>query len=172
MAINSKYLMRCSLIVAFSLPQQAIGQQNQLPWHLPADLQWFKRHTLGHVVIMGRKTYESIGRPLPKRPNVVLSRNPNYEAAGVLVLPDLATALAWAEAQGETEAFVIGGGELYAQALPLADRLYCTKVDIELPQADAFFPNVHWAEWQCVEAVQGQVNEQNTLAHRFEVWER
>lgn len=132
---------------------RAIGKGGRLPWHLPDDLRRFKALTLGHTVLMGRKTFESIGRPLPGRRNVVLTRNPNFQAEGVEVVPTLKTCL---PASGQSnqaglaggEIMVIGGGEVYALALPLARRMWLTLVDTEITEADTFFPEFDPSEWR------------------------
>lgn len=121
---------------------RAIGKGGRLPWHLPDDLRRFKALTLGHTVLMGRKTFESIGRPLPGRRNVVLTRNPNFQAEGVEVVPTLEAGLAGGEIM------VIGGGEVYALALPLARRMWLTLVDTEITEADTFFPAFDPSEWR------------------------
>lgn len=129
----------------------AIGHDNGLPWRLSGDLQFFKRTTLGKPVVMGRKTYESIGRPLPGRDNIVISRNPEWRADGVECVPSLELALQRARqsaaAGGVGEVMVIGGAQIYRQALPLAARLYLTEVDAEVA-GDAFFPELGdcWVE--------------------------
>lgn len=121
----------------------AIGRDNGLPWRLSGDLQFFKRTTLGKPVVMGRKTFESIGRPLPGRDNIVISRNPDWCADGVKSAPSLEQALQMARRSaaetGAGEVMVIGGAQIYRQAMPLAARLYITEVDVEV-QGDAFFP--------------------------------
>ncbi len=129
----------------------AIGRDNELPWRLSGDLQFFKRTTLGKPVVMGRKTFESIGRPLPGRVNIVISRNPDWRASGVETAPSLESALQKARRcaaeTGAAEVMVIGGAQIYRQALPLAERLYITEVDTEI-DGDAFFPELDdcWAE--------------------------
>lgn len=133
-----------SLIAAMDR-KRLIGRDNALPWRLPEDLRHFKATTLGKPVIMGRKTWESLGRPLPGRRNIVVSRNAGYAAAGAELATSLPAALALA---GDAdEAFVIGGAELYRQALPLAQRLYLTEIDAEFA-GDAWFPEFAAAEWR------------------------
>jgi len=127
---------RISIIAALAR-NRVIGIENRLPWRLPEDLARFKALTLGHPVVMGRKTFESLGRPLPGRTNIVITRNPDYRPAGCLVADSLAAALALC--READEAFFIGGAELYAQALPLADRLYLTEVQLDAA-GDAWFP--------------------------------
>ena len=125
-------------VVAALAKNRVIGIGNRLPWRLPEDLAHFKALTLGHPVLMGRKTFESLGRPLPGRNNIVISRNPAFHPAGCIVANSVPDALALCE--GADEVFFIGGAELYAQAIPLADRLYLTEVDIEAV-GDAWFPD-------------------------------
>ena len=124
----------------------AIGRGGALPWHLPADLRRFRELTTGHHVIMGRRTHESIGRALPGRTNLVLSRDAAFRAPGCEVMRDLDAALARVRAAGDDEAFVIGGAEVYARALPAADRLYLTRVEAEVG-GDVFFPPVEDRAW-------------------------
>jgi dihydrofolate reductase len=123
---------------------RVIGHQGQLPWHEPEDLQHFKRITTGHAVIMGRKTWDALGRPLPKRRNIVITRQPGFAATGAEVVPDVATAIQLA-AEHDPEPMIIGGGEIYRLALPLATRVYLTVVDAE-PVGDAWFPELG-PEW-------------------------
>ncbi len=141
--------MKVALIVACAR-NRAIGLNNKMPWHLPEDLKYFKRVTLGKPVVMGRNTFESIGRPLPGRPNIVISRNAGYSAPGITLVHSIEEALAKAQTllpADQHEVMVMGGAQIYAQALPLADRLYLTEVDAE-PEADAFFPEFKRSEWQ------------------------
>lgn len=128
-----------SMIAAISSQKRALGNKNQLLWHLPGDLQHFKSLTVGHPIIMGSKTSASIGRALPGRTNIVLSTNPDCEAPGCTVVTTLEDAIAHARKEN-TEVFIIGGGQVYAAALPFATRLYLTLVDDE-PEADTFFPD-------------------------------
>lgn len=127
-----------------------IGFQNAMPWYLPEELAHFKHTTLGKPIIMGRKTFESIGRPLPGRLNIVVSRNPSYSPVGVKVVASLEAALKMAKAQalldGAEEIMLIGGAQLYEQGLPLANKLYLTQVDAE-PTGDAWFPAINWQDW-------------------------
>lgn len=143
--IINESLMKISLIVAMT-PSRVIGINNQLPWHLSADLKRFKQLTLGHPILMGRKTYESIGRPLPGRTNLVVTRNPCYSAPGCLVFTSIAAALA--HCVNEAEVFVIGGASFYSHLLPQADYLYITAIHQEFA-GDTYFPAFaaeHWTE--------------------------
>ena|SRR5690625_765516 len=136
------------LVVAYA-SNRCIGKDNALPWHLPSDLAHFKKNTLGHPIIMGRKTWESIGRPLPGRPNYVISRNPEYQSPGATVCTDVAQAIrAASEYEQQTGvSCIIGGAQIYAQALPLAHELIATEVHAEVP-GDSYFPalDAHWLE--------------------------
>lgn len=132
-----------SLIVAMA-KNRVIGHENKMPWHLPAELSYFKRVTTGHPIIMGRKTFESIGRPLPGRRNIVVSRNAHFHAPGVEVANSLESALALCANENP---FVIGGASLYADALKFAVRLYVTEIEAELV-GDTFFPLIDNSVWQ------------------------
>lgn len=142
--------MRVAVIVA-QAKNRVIGTKNKLPWHLPEDLRYFKQVTMGKPIIMGRNTYESIGRPLPGRENIVITRQTDYAPAGVTVVASLTDALEHAEntalINGAEEVMVIGGAQIYEQSLPLADRLYLTEVDAEI-EGDAWFPEFDRSEWQ------------------------
>ncbi len=157
--------MLISIIVAMGR-NRAIGYKNTLPWRLSADMQHFKQLTMGHHIIMGRKTYESIGRPLPGRTSIIITRQPDFQAADCLVVHSLDEAIALAASRGEQEAFIIGGAEIYAQALPLAARLYLTLVDAA-PEADAFFPAFDEARWQRTEEKFVAADEKNQYAASF-----
>lgn len=135
-----------SIIVATD-KKNGIGKNNQLLWHLPKDLQFFKKTTSGHPIIMGRKTFDSIGKALPNRRNIVISRQANLTINGVEIYPNLAAALA-ACAQ-EEEIFVIGGGEIYKQALPFANKIYLTKVDHQF-DADTYFDDINLQDWEVI----------------------
>jgi dihydrofolate reductase len=139
-----------SIIVAMA-NNNAIGKDNQLLWHLPEDLQYFKRTTMGKPIVMGRKTFESIGRPLPGRLNVVITRQQDWQHDGVKVVHTIDDALRLAEAQsmidGIDEVMVIGGAEIYKTALLKADKLYVTRVDADI-EGDAFFPEIDQTVWQ------------------------
>ena len=159
--------MRLSLIVAMA-KNRVIGSNNHMPWHLPSDFAYFKKVTLGHPVIMGRKTFESIGRPLPGRRNIVVSRNPAFRAEGVDVMTSLDAAI---KACQNTEAFVIGGATLYAEALPHADRLFITEVDAS-PNGDTLFPSLDKNLWREITRERREADEKNLHAMEFVVLER
>ncbi|WP_165312356.1 type 3 dihydrofolate reductase [Vibrio ziniensis] len=159
--------MIISMIAAMA-NDRIIGKDNQMPWHLPADFAWFKRCTLGKPVIMGRKTYESIGRPLPGRQNIVISRDPNLSIDGVTVAASIEEAI---KAAGEVEeVMIIGGGSIYAACLPKADRLYITYIEAEV-EGDTQFPD--WGQgWQqaCQETY--SADDKNAYDMKFVILER
>lgn len=160
--------MRLSLICAASR-NNVIGHQNRLPWHLPADLAYFKRVTHGNPVIMGRKTHESIGRALPGRRNIVLSRNPEYETEGCEVVKDLNEALNLCS--NESEVFVIGGAHVYESALPYAQRIYLTRVACDV-EGDTFLFEIDPKQWREVESESHPADAKNAYDYRFSIWER
>lgn len=162
--------MIVSAIVA-TATNRVIGKDNDIPWYLPADLKYFKRTTLNHHIIMGRKSFQSIGRPLPKRTNVVVTRNPYFIASNCLIARSLEEALEVAHDNGEEEAFIIGGGEIYRQSLPLLDRLYLTEVDVT-PEGTVFFPALDLAEWNLVSEEAHRADEKNEHDYVFKVLER
>ena len=138
-------------LVVAAADNDVIGRNNALPWDLPADLKHFRRVTMGKPIVMGRRTFESIGRPLPGRSNIVISRDPAYGADGLRVVPSLEAALALAEnialIDGSDELMVIGGAQIYGLALPLAARLHLTRVHVT-PEGDAKLPTIDWAQWR------------------------
>ena len=154
--------MNLSLIVAMT-KNHVIGKDNQMPWHLPADLAWFRQNTTGKPVIMGRKTFESIGRPLPKRTNIVLSRQP-FMYEGVVWKESLESAVDFV--CDSEEIMLIGGGQLFKQYLPQADRLYLTEIQTEL-EGDTFFPPIDWHDWSIEFEQYRPADEQNTYDCRF-----
>lgn len=160
--------MTISLIAAVS-ENGVIGRGNALPWHLSSDLKRFKRLTTGHPVIMGRKTFESIGRPLPNRRTIVVTRDVSFNGGEFTVANSFEEALELT--RGEEEVFVIGGEEVFRRALPLADRLYLTVVHAEV-SGDATFPPLEAAEWTLVQAERHTAGQQDDYDHTFQVWER
>jgi dihydrofolate reductase len=154
-----------SAIVAMS-ENRVIGKDNTLPWHLPADLKHFKEITTGHFIIMGRKTFESIGKPLPNRSNIVLSRDINYQAPGCETVSTIDEALRMAEAAQQNEIFIIGGAEIYRQLLPTIERLYITIVHCNIG-GDAWFPELSPTEWQEVSRERREADEKNAFAYSF-----
>ena len=163
--------MKLSLIVAMT-EAGLIGRAGGLPWHLPADLARFKQRTWGHWIVMGRKTYESIGRALPGRTSVVITRQTDYAAPpDVRVAASLDEALGQASAAGQSEVFVIGGGEIYAQALPRADRIYVTRVEAKLA-GDTYFPPLDATEWRLTDESRRAADEKNEYPCLFQTYER
>ncbi len=159
--------MKISMIAAMT-HQRLIGDNNSIPWHLPADFAWFKKQTVGKPIVMGRKTFESIGRPLPNRRNVVISRNTAWQADGVEVVHDAQSALQLL-ADSE-EVMIIGGSKIYEAYLQQADRLYLTFIDAEL-SGDAYFPE--WGnDWQEVHSEQYSADENNQYEMTFTIFER
>jgi dihydrofolate reductase len=161
-------------LIAALADNRVIGIDNRLPWHLPADLKHFKAVTLGKPIIMGRKTWDSLGRPLPGRLNLVVSRQADLTLDGAEVFASLDTAIAradeWARERGVAELMLIGGAELYAQGLARAERLYLTRVHLQ-PDGDAFFPAFAEAEWQLVERDEHPAVA-DAPAHAYELWTR
>jgi dihydrofolate reductase len=163
--------MRIALIVAVD-EGGVIGRKNQVPWRLATDLQRFKRLTMGHHIIMGRKTWESIGRALPGRTSIIVTRQANYAAGDARVAPSLDAALEMAEKRGETEAFIIGGAEIYTLALPGADRIYLTRVHTVTPDGDTYFPQVDSGEWSILEETRFEADDKNPASSTYLVLER
>jgi len=159
---------RVSLIVAMA-KNRVIGKNNTLPWHLPADLKHFKALTMGHHIVMGRKTYESIGKPLPGRTSVVVTRNEDYAVPGVLVVNSLSAAIK--AGSGDEEIFVIGGAEIYRQAITLADRIYLTEIDAEIP-GDAHFTELNIKEWQETKRDSHAPDEKNRFSYHFVTYDK
>lgn len=160
--------MRIAAIVAMS-ENRVIGKDNKLPWHLPADLAHFKAVTTGKSIIMGRKTYESIGRPLPNRKNIVVSRDSQFQAPGCVVVNSLDAALCHADEQNEM--FVIGGAHLYEQLLPRVQRLYLTIIHQEFV-GDAFFPELNMHEWVEESRVDYPADTRNPYPFSFVILQR
>ena len=162
--------MRISIIAAMS-ENGVIGRAGRLPWHLAADLKRFKQLTLGHTVIMGRKTWESIGRPLPGRRMVVITRQSGYRAEGADVVSNFDDALAIARAAGDDEAFIIGGAEIYRLALPRAERLHLTLIHAKI-DGETVFPSVDWSIWQQTTSEAHRADDKNGFPFSFQVFER
>lgn len=156
-----------SLIVAMD-NNCLIGKENDLPWRLPADLQYFKQTTTGHTIVMGRKTFESIGKPLPNRNNVILTGNKDYHHEGVKVIHSVDELVSL---EGESELFVIGGATVYEQTMHVATRLYVTHID-EVFEGDTYFPKIDSSVWREVSRKQGVKDEKNPYAYYFTVYER
>jgi len=162
--------MRISIIVA-AAENDVIGRGNELPWRLSADLRRFKRLTMGHHIVVGRRTWESIGRPLPGRTMLVVSRSAPALPDGVRSATSLDEALAVARGAGESEVFVAGGAEIYRLGLPLADRIHLTRVHREV-DGDVSLPPIDFEGWALVNSEAGVVDGKNLLPHTFETYER
>lgn len=159
-----------SLIVAAST-NNAIGKNNQLLWHLPKDLKFFKNCTWGSVVIMGRKTFESVNKPLPGRLNIVVTTNAGWKAPDTLVASGLQEAIDLATSENFKEIFIIGGGEIYKQAMSLADKIYITRVHAVL-EGDVFFPYIEEANWELASKEDFKADEKHAYDFSFEVWNK
>lgn len=162
--------MIISAIVA-TAHNNVIGKDNQIPWYLPADLSYFKKTTLDHHLIMGRNCFRSIGRPLPKRINIVVTRDPFFTADGVLIAHSIEEALGIAFDGGESEVFIIGGGEIYRETVDLWDRIYLTEVEAVV-EGDVFFPEINPDEWKEIWKEAHQPDEKNEWEYTFRVLER
>lgn len=158
-------------IIAAVADNNAIGKGNDLLWHLPDDMKFFRKHTIDHHIIMGRKTFESIGggKPLPRRTSVIISRQKDYQATGCWTAPSLESALELCP--DDEEVFIIGGGEVYAQALNYANKLYLTKVKGQF-EADIFFPAVDFTQWKQVFSEEHSADEKHKYAFEFCIFER
>jgi dihydrofolate reductase len=159
--------MKRSIIAAVAA-NGVIGAGNQIPWRLPPDLKRFKALTLGHCLLMGRKTFESIGRPLPGRTTIVITRHDYAAPEGVLVARSVDEALALASGD---EVFIAGGAEIYRAMLPLTDRIYLTRLEREFP-GDVFFPEIDWAQWRVRERERHEATEAVPYSYEFVTYER
>jgi dihydrofolate reductase len=164
-SIRNPRSSRISILVAVAR-NGVIGNKGKLPWHLPADLKHFKKLTMGHHIIMGRKTYESIDRLLPGRTTVIVTRQPDYKVSGSIIAHSLDEAIA--ACKGDNEVFVIGGEEIFRQALPLADRIYATEIHADF-EGDVFFPQWNRNEWRETERTQHRAE---SLEFAFVIYDR
>jgi dihydrofolate reductase len=160
--------MRLSLIVAMA-QNRVIGLNGRLPWHLPAELKHFRAITMGHPIVMGRKTFDSIGRVLPGRRNIVITRNRDYEQEGIEIVYSLDEALD--RCKGGSEVFVIGGAHVFEETVDRADRIYLTLVHVTV-EGDTFFPKIDFNRWQEVERFSHPADAQNIYAYDFVVYDR
>ena len=157
-------------IIAAMAKDRVIGINNSLPWKLPADMKWFRQHTLGKPVVMGRKTYESFGgRPLPDRHNIVVTRDASYDAGDATVATSIDDAIQ--KAGDVDEIMIIGGASFYEQTLPIADRMYLTEVDATI-EGDAWFPEYNSDDWDCVETQLHPIDEKNNYAMTFKIYHK
>ena len=159
-----------SLIVA-AAENNAIGKNNQLLWHFPNDLKFFKNTTWGMAVIMGRKTFEAVNKPLPGRFNIVITRQVDWQAEGTIAATDLNDALQKAKATNCNEIFIIGGGEIYKQSIEIADKIYITRVHAIL-DGDTFFPEIDETQWQLTHNQDFEIDEKHQYAYSIQTWER
>jgi dihydrofolate reductase len=159
-----------SIIVAAS-ENNVIGVNNHLPWHLPVDMKYFKDTTMGKPIVMGRKSFEELGRVLPGRPNIMITRQPEYAAEGLYVVPSLEAGIEKAKTFGTEEIFITGGGEIFKIALPIIDRLYLTRVHAEV-SGDTYFPEFDPTGWKLVKNDRHEKDEKHAYALTFQVWER
>lgn len=162
--------MTISLVVA-AANNNAIGKDGKMPWHLPSDMKHFKNITWGMPVIMGRRTFQSLGKPLSGRKNIVISRQPDWKTEGIVIVKNLDDALFVAKQTDAKEAFVIGGGEIYRLAYEKAKRIYLTRVKAE-PEGDTFFPELDSKEWYLTNEDDHEADEKNSYAYSFQTWER
>lgn len=159
-----------SFIVAMD-KNRVIGKDNDLPWHIPNDLQFFKEKTTGNTIIMGRKTFDSLGRVLPNRKHVVLTRTKQKYPDGVEVVHTIEDIIAYHEAHKDEELFIIGGGHLFTQLLPYANRLYITEIN-ESFEGDVFFPEINKHDWKETSRIKGTQDEKNTYEYDFVTYDR
>lgn len=161
--------LKINLIVA-AAENNAIGKDNKMPWHLPNDFKYFKKNTLEHSVVMGRKTFESIGKPLPERRNIILTRDMNYSSEEEV---DIANSMQEIinYCRDEREIFIIGGAEVYKQALPIADKILLTRIHTSI-DGDAFFPELLEHQWKLVSAEKHHKDEKHAFDYTFEVYEK
>ena len=162
--------MILSLIAAIGKNNE-LGKGNDLLWKMPADMQHFIKTTSGHPVIMGRKTYESIGKPLPNRRNIVITRDADYKKEGIETVHSIEEAVGLFK-NSDDEVFIIGGAEIYKQSMPLADKLDITHIEAENKDADAFFPEINLNKWQKTSHEEHEIDEKNKYKYTFSVYEK
>ena len=162
--------MTISLIVAAS-ENNAIGKNNQLLWHLPNDLKFFKNTTWGFPVIMGRKTFESVNKPLPGRTNIVVTTKPDWKAEGVITVNNLEDGVKKAAETNSKQAFIIGGGEIYKQSMDIADSIYITRVHAHL-DGDTFFPVIDESKWQLTSNEDFAADDKHAYKYSFQIWKK
>jgi dihydrofolate reductase len=162
--------MIISLVVA-AANNNAIGKEGVMPWHLPNDLKHFKNVTWGMPVIMGRKTFDSLGKPLPGRKNIIITRQAHWEAPGTVAVTSVDDALFLVRETDAKEAMVIGGGEIFNMVFDKASRIYMTRVEAE-PEGDTFFPPIDPKQWRLVSKKDYEADEKNKFNHSFQTWER
>ena len=161
----------CLSLLLAADENDVIGKDNALPWHLPNDLKYFKNLTWGMPILMGRKTYESIGKPLPGRRNIVITRNKDWKAENIDVVDSIEGALEVAKQSDVKEIFIIGGAEIFNTVLPKANRVYLTRIHHQF-DGDVFFPSLEEKQWKLVTEKFCPADEKNKYLHTFQVWER
>ena len=170
MVESGPHTFTLSLLVAAD-EHNVIGKNNQLPWHLPGDLKYFRNQTWGMPILMGRKTFDSIGKPLPGRKSIVITRNADWSHAGVSVVHSISGAIEKAKQWGVKEIFVIGGAEIFRDAFSQADRIYLTRIHHQF-EGDVFFPEIREDQWKQVKSHFCKADEKNGFAHTFQIWEK
>ncbi|PPA71202.1 dihydrofolate reductase [Jeotgalibacillus proteolyticus] len=158
-------------IIAAHADNRVIGYQNDMPWHLPKDLAYFKEKTTGKTLLMGRKTFEAMNGPLRNRTNIVVTSNKNWSHEGAIVVHSLEEGIEMLREKGEEESFVIGGGNIYKNAIDFADRLYVTVIDLKT-DGDTVFPDYHTSEWKETSSVKGIKDDKNPYDYWFKVFDR
>lgn len=162
--------MKITAIVAMS-KNRVIGIKNEIPWYLQDDFKFFKKVTLNHHIIMGRKTFESIKKSLSQRTNIVITRNPKFNAYNVILANSLENSISIAKYNGETEVFIIGGGEIYKQSLSILDKIYLTEVDVEI-KGDTFFPELNLEEWRVSDILKHSKDSKNNYDFSIKLYEK
>jgi dihydrofolate reductase len=162
--------MMVSIVVAAD-ENNGIGKANKLPWRLSADLKHFKKITTGHHIIMGRNTYESIGKPLPERTNIVITSNKMFSAEGIVVMPGLHEAIDFVKSKLENECMIIGGAQIYKQAISISNRIYLTRVHT-VCDCDVFFPAIDQDAWKLISTIRHSADDKNEFDYSFEVYEK
>lgn len=162
--------MEISCIVGMG-HNNVIGKDNDIPWHLSADLRYFKKTTLNHHILMGRTNYYSIGRPLPKRTNIIVTRDPFFIVSNCLVVHSIEEGIETARANGEEELFIIGGGNIYEQTIDICTKLYLTEIDVDV-EGDIFFPKINFDEWELISEEPHQKDEKNPYDYNFKIYKR
>jgi dihydrofolate reductase len=170
LSVTFLLLMKISFVVA-AANNNVIGKDNQLVWNLPNDMKFFKNVTWGMPVVMGRKSYDSLGKPLKGRKNIILTRQPNWKAEGTVAVKNFEDAVMLVKEMDVKEMMVIGGGEIFKMLMDKADRIYITRVDAE-PEGDAFFPVIDPKQWKLVSRSDHEADEKHKYNYSFQVWER
>lgn len=162
--------MKISCIVAIA-KNNVIGKNNTMPWHIPADLKYFKKVTSGHCIILGRKNFESIGKALPNRTNIVVTRQKDFFHSSVISTSSIENALKIALELGEEEVFIVGGAQIYNQTISFWDKLYLTEIQHEF-EGDTFFPEIDYTDWRLIREIRKEKSEDNLYELVFKVFER